>query len=411
MCSLDQLFRIFLKQQHTSKTSSRSDRICGKCYLMFKRVLVGLNCPELSQASALLYYRKLRIVVCYLKPFFVWLEKQMPVKSTGRQYSCHSATGDSTFQPINRYELFKSFRRYISGKGIYRDRERMSVDSSVLIQQLIRRFNSFFQQSDVVFFQGIADYIKFVLGNSALSGIVQDNLLKNINGNGNNGIEANNQGLLQETWQNSELASWFNLELVYFLILRKKEIFNGAQELNGLQAGLRLCAQELDLILKEKMCSKHIFFNRELYNTDIIRIHHFLLEALERNGGAVAGDSKCQAKYTYTSSGIPSGTLILPDFVPLYFSKLPAVVIQFFYLRRHDTEYYSYKDFNEFKDKGVRPVQSNDFRLLVNSINQRIRNQTEGTIKKILVKQKAELSTSKTNYYQWNKKLNENRGS
>lgn len=81
-------------------------------------------------------------------------------------------------------------------------------------------------------------------------------------------------------------------------------------------------------------------------------------------------------------------TIKINDLPELKFKKIPAAVIHFFYQSTKATNSYnSYKDFQVFyaKNESVPNIGSNEFRKRVESINRRVRNETDGLIKELIV--------------------------
>lgn len=99
------------------------------------------------------------------------------------------------------------------------------------------------------------------------------------------------------------------------------------------------------------------------------------------------GDSGIQFEFKKHGDSTET-TIKINNFPELKFKKTPAAVIHFFYQSTKATNSYkSYKDFQVFyaKNESVPNIGSNEFRKRVESINRRVKNETDGLIKELIV--------------------------
>jgi hypothetical protein len=260
-------------------------------------------------------------------------------------------------------------------------------------------------QSDIVFFKGIADYVRFNLRNHVLYVLVLERFIEQSYSNFFKAECSTNKDFLIYRWKNSLIGSWFNLELIYLFNFKRIETVEKAIQVEELRRGVNYLLSEFDRILERNDSDENVYIKRQYYSSDIIRVHHCLIENLERNS-----KHNCKSidniDFKFSSYGIPSGKLIVKGFDSIEFIKLPAIIVQFFFLNKTFDSDYSYKDFNEFQGAESKQVSSNNFRLIINSINNRVSNHTSGIVKELIQKQESYNSNIATNRYKWNININ-----
>lgn len=105
--------------------------------------------------------------------------------------------------------------------------------------------------------------------------------------------------------------------------------------------------------------------------------------------------------YQYNPYHIPTGKLKIKGFSEIIFTKIPAVIINYFYsIKNIDTNYKTYKDFNSFVKPENTNINSDEFSKKINEINNRVGKETKNLIKEIIVK--GENKKQEANIYKWN---------
>lgn len=101
--------------------------------------------------------------------------------------------------------------------------------------------------------------------------------------------------------------------------------------------------------------------------------------------------------YVYNNYDVPSGTLKIGD-IEILFNSMPATILNFFYvIKKVDSSYKNYKDFNEYSKE---ELDSDKFNKSIAEINLRINNETSGFIKDLLLRK--ENKKNQPNIYCWN---------
>lgn len=109
--------------------------------------------------------------------------------------------------------------------------------------------------------------------------------------------------------------------------------------------------------------------------------------------------------YSFRDYDPPSGELKIGDFPEMPFSKIPAIIVNYFYnLNKFDKTTKNYQDFNAFIQSSGRRITSNDFRLRINEINEKVKKTTGGLISEAIIREEGNGSTAKkeSNSYKWN---------
>jgi hypothetical protein len=226
--------------------------------------------------------------------------------------------------------------------------------------QIEQRYKSFIKEKDLVFIRGLADYIEAVKKSSTYSKAIEK-----IYEEENIVYKKKSNTVLIRAFSNSIWGSWFYLELVHLLHYRQ-DIIN------------EIFGQNLD--------PGNIPFDKEFYIADINRVHfHFL----EQSCGLFESNTNEDKpiNYRFNQIGSPSGILKIKGFEEVNFNKQRAQVLQFFYLCKSMNTYSDYQDFNTFIGAENKRISSNQFRLIVNSINRRVKKSTSGLIKELIQKQ------------------------
>jgi hypothetical protein len=382
MDKLDLLYKKYLTEVLSKDGTHQIGKNIFNIYLYFKKEILKIE--NQSIPDSIYNYHKIKHVLRSMEGFFEWL---------GSEYSRDKQCKDNP--TISNIDLYQNVRKQINGFKLNKDIEKIQCCRKLQISQLERRFKIFNDKSNHVFYKGIADYIKYILENQLLNDLIKKHLI--------------NQSTQDKvTWYNCIQHSWFNLELVYLLIYKKQETLKLAAHCKGVRPVLQRMAEELEQSLSNNINSKSLFFKKEVFDADIIRLHQFIIETLERNGNLEKTDSIPNQRnpsqtvvYDYIANGIATGKLCIKNFHPIDFIKLPAIALQFFYLSRNKTEFYSYQDFNKFISDQDRKLTSNEFRLLIDKINNRVRSSTNGSIANLIQKKESNISTSLKNVYKW----------
>jgi hypothetical protein len=247
---------------------------------------------------------------------------------------------------------------------------------------LEKRYKSIIKSDDLVFIRGIADYVEAIKRSVSFRRIIasiydkEDESYKKVkNGTPTGGAPAG--GALTGPFSNSIWGSWFYLELIYLLQYHPYEIEN---------------------IFGKRLDPSNISFDKEFYVADINRVHHYLIEQSYGLYDLRSNKNKT-VNYTFNSIGSPSGKLKIKGFAEVQFHKQTAQVLQFFYLNNSLNTYSDYQDYNTFIGAGNIQVNSNQFRLIVNSINKRVNKCTSGLIKELIIKQENSSKARTANRY------------
>jgi hypothetical protein len=290
MDKLDLLYKKYLTEVLSKDELLQKDQNIFNLYLYFKKEIIRKDNQSIPE---LIYkYQKIKYVISSLEGFFEWLESK---------HLC-----DIQDEPtISSSDLYQNVRKQINGFKLNDNIDKIKCCRKLQIAQLERRFKIFIDKSNYVFYKGIADYIKYVLENNLLNDLIKKHLINQSN------LPVSND---KENWHNCIQHSWFNLELVYLLIYKKQETIKSAVNCKGIRPVLQRMAEELEQILSNNINSKSIFFQREVINADIIRLHQYIIEKLERNGSLERAES------------IPNQrNLLISDKVPrLFRSKVPG---------------------------------------------------------------------------------------
>lgn len=130
----------------------------------------------------------------------------------------------------------------------------------------------------------------------------------------------------------------------------------------------------------------------DLFKDKLVRLRKRLVEHRDRleKSKAKTGNAKLSFKYKkYETSA--EVKLKFPGHPEITFTKHPAAILNFFFKSgRTYNEYRNYKDFQVFyaKDEHIKNISSDEFSKKIKAINKRIRSETKGLIKEIMVKEK-----------------------
>ncbi|MCF6281369.1 MAG: hypothetical protein L3J28_04015 [Candidatus Polarisedimenticolaceae bacterium] len=227
----------------------------------------------------------------YLWSFFIWLKEEQNI--SGLIEKSENQRSKTTMKKLLFLSLYrrksKSLNCYTTGqksKDCY-------LANDLLILQLSRRYNSFFTLSDTVFFIGIADYVKFIFRKRQLTDIIKHHILEKEK----HDFETSEK--LDEIWQNSVWGSWFDLELVYLIIYKMREVIHDFSDDLDVKYYLKSCYKEMKNIIDNSTDIEPHNFKRTAYNVDIIRVHNFILETLEIDNEIQESKMKRKDKILY----------------------------------------------------------------------------------------------------------------
>jgi hypothetical protein len=317
MDKLDLLYKKYLAEVLSKDETHQKDQNIINIYLYFKKEILK---AENQTIPDLIYkYQKIKYIISRMEGFIEWLENKN---------ICDKQCKDNP--TISNIDLYHNVRKQINGFKLNKDIDKIKCCRKLQITQLERRYEALKEVSNYVFYKGIADYIKYILENQLLYDLIKEHLINQSN------LPLSND---KETWQNCIHHFWFNLELVYLLIYKKQETIKSAVNCKGIRPVLQRMVEELEQILSNNINSKSIFFQREVINADIIRLHQYIIEKLERNGSLERADSipnqqdpKQNIVHDYVgngiANGIATGKLCIKYFNPIDFIKLPAIALQ-----------------------------------------------------------------------------------
>lgn len=99
------------------------------------------------------------------------------------------------------------------------------------------------------------------------------------------------------------------------------------------------------------------------------------------------------------------GSLILSEKLKLTFSKIPALIVNFFYAnKKNQNEYKTYTDFNESPLEYPIKVDSDEFNKKIKQINHRVNKKTDNSIKELIYKNRLRNSKDACSYI-WNEHI------
>jgi|GEM_PF-3211202 len=104
-----------------------------------------------------------------------------------------------------------------------------------------------------------------------------------------------------------------------------------------------------------------------------------------------------KTSYDYSDFNMPIGLLRIGNFKIKEFKKIPAKIIKFFFLNNEAGN--NQKTFRDFNENMGENIKSNDFRLNINDINERVKKDTKGFVEKIIIK--IENTPQEANIYKW----------
>ena len=302
MQELDRLFFDFLRRKKEEGGLLLPEESYKREYLEFKkRFEKGTNKGVARQ------YSRLKLLIKYLESFFEKIEKEV------RQKQCNL----SIRQEFDNPDILKLYDECKKAVGKIKSHD--NSNRSVIKEQLSRRYESIITQSDGVFFRGIATFVRYIIKNNFLSGVI------------NSGDFSSNDKNTYESSM-SRKASWIRLEIVFLFTYCKTDLYKKlGKEFNK---PLYELTSELNSIFDDIQTQENFFFKREKYNFDLIRIHHFLLDKLDNESIQHTSLPNNSIYYQYNNYLIPTGVLKIWEFELVEFRKLPATVLQFFYLNR-----------------------------------------------------------------------------
>jgi hypothetical protein len=139
-------------------------------------------------------------VIKYLESFFDKIEKEV------RQKQCNLSIRQEFDNPdiIKLYEECK--------KAVGKIESHDNSNQTVIKEQLSRRYDSIITQTDGVFFRGIATFVRYIIKNNILSGVISSGDFSSIDKN------PHESSICRK-------ASWIRLELVFLLTYCKTDIY------------------------------------------------------------------------------------------------------------------------------------------------------------------------------------------
>jgi hypothetical protein len=428
MKSLDELFQIFIQELEIKSVPQKTVNGYIHCYQCFSKLMPEITIDSINDELILIFINKLRKTkfwnhntqefvslkstlilnfMNYLWSFFIWLKKYRKNELNRIIDTTH---GKNEFVILLKFiSEYRDNCDYLFDTSNMEDNPNNHFNAELLIKQLNRRFNSFFNLSDAVYFRAVAEYIKFISRKKQLAEIVKTEILEKERVSLLE-IQSLKDGDLEYSeylYQNSEWGSWFNLELVYLLIYKIRDLLDKFTDNPDFIIFLKKRYCELFGILRDCEISKKTYFKRNVYNLDVIRVHNFLLEVLEKSieQPKILKEPEQSVIYKYNEYGVPYGELKILGYESIFFVKNPAVAVQYFYLNRERKEYFSYHGFNEFRGPTNKHITSNIFRLLIDGINKRVCSLTSNMVKSLIIKKKKNMFGKETNYYKFNIKI------
>ena len=454
MQSLDELFRRFIEEKKSQGVLNKQLRRYEIVYQCFRRMLPNNSIDSLNTVALLNFYEKLRIrlrkaehwhsnnnfsldsaiLACMSKlgSFFLWLKYNEyisvnPIDELSlsiKQANSHIVKPSTGIPKVDKLKLYSVLRN----KNLIVKTKKNNIDNSeyfdkgIYLKQLKRIYDSFFLLDDPVFYQGIADYIKYISEHPYTSSVITKHILlqadevfykaclkaKRVGAGSPDDIlhcVKNEYYSLTKQMQNSYWGAWFNLELIYLIIYNKiKDVLKRIKDNIDLIMDFCTLACEMETILANDSAYTGLNFNRNEYSSWVNRIHNYILEILEKElQENNEPDSKQEIIYKYNQYGIPSGELLIKAFKPIQFVKTPAKAMFFLYSHKDLKKHYSYIDFNEYQGPENKQLTSNEFRLMIEAINKRVKSSTAGFLKELLVKQTGKSDFKSANKYRWGK--------
>jgi hypothetical protein len=284
-------------------------------------------------------------------------------------------------------ELQKKLKERIKYHKLYRKwrlKQAQPAYSRIKLRtiSLEKRYKSIIKSDDLVFIRGLADYVNAIKRSVSFRRIIasiyeeEDESYKKVkNGAPTGGAPAG--GALTGPFSNSIWGSWFYLDLIFLLHYHPDKIQN---------------------IFGKQLSPAEIPFDKEFYIADINRVHHYLMEHSFESLDLSSNENK-PVNYSFSSISSPNGRLKIIGFAEVQFQKQRAQVLQFFYLNNSLNTYSDYQDFNAFIGAENIQVSSNQFRLIVNAINKRVKISTSGLIKELIIKQESSSKARTANRY------------
>lgn len=425
MYPLDELFNQFIRELENLGQAVGKIRNYQRCFYCFKRLMAKEDLENFNCEKIIEFAERLRKIkhwdikrnefvsvkptvilnsINYLWSFFIWTNKQ------GRGVTLRNDNQSIKFvmEKLLFYSVYRIKYNLLLGHNLdehlYLNSQINGINFELLIKQLNRRFDYYCHLSTPVFFKGLADYVKYISEKKFLLSLIIDKIIslepKDFISNNTHCKEIEN---LAESYHHSDWGSWFNLEIVYLIIYKMKEMLHKFSEIPDAMNFLNNCYWEMRIIMNNNSPIKPVYFSRRCYHYDLIRIHNLLTELLECkfDSQEIPVNQSDRIIYKYHEYGIPSGELFIQGFNAISFTKNRAKVIQFYYLNKGNESYYSYQDFNEFSGSSKKLYSSNEFRLLIDSINHRVKMSTAGVIKQLLIKYQGTTKINETNRYRF----------
>jgi hypothetical protein len=140
----------------------------------------------------------------------------------------------------------------------------------------------------------------------------------------------------------------------------------------------------------------------DLHRDKLIKFKNRLPARQERHK-KVAG--KVSFEYKNHKNNVIEGKLRIEDYAEILFKKMPARILNFFYVSKGIDEYKNFNDFNAFlaEEQHVGVIGSDDFSKKINAINKRVKRETNELIKNIIIKM--DNKKVDANMYRWNKNI------
>lgn len=181
----------------------------------------------------------------------------------------------------------------------------------------------------------------------------------------------------------SKWKSWKELVMVRDFVRR-----------NGSSISLEEYEKQLDLGVRLIDVDKVINFSiediKKMYIPFFDNVYNYFADMTEANDGHIVY-SNCEA--------LSSGTLTVGS-QEITFKKIPADILNFFYLYRVTEEYKDYHEFNSFSGENKK-LTSDEFNKKIKAINRRIEKETRGVMPVLITRK--ENKQQEANLYKWNK--------
>lgn len=415
MDALDDLFEQYLQELKNLGQAENDIRNYNNCFNSFRKLMVVDELVNFRTEKIIEFAERLSEIrhwdssknkyvtvknslllssINLLWSFFIWIKKSEDnTLSKNDHHSNECINEKMLFYTIYR-QKFNFLLGYNRSNNQSFDSIDIDISNEISKKQLDKRFDYYSGLSDSTFYKGLADYVKYVSEKKHLLSIIIENIISE---------EPKNIESWIESCNHSDWGSWFNLEIVYLVIYKIKEMLKTFSENPEVINFLNQCSQEMTNIINNNCPGEPKYFSRNSFQYDFLRIHNLISETLERKSDSqlTPTDHFDGIVYKFHEFGIPNGELIIKGFDTIYFTKNRAKVIQFFYLNKENESYFSYQDFNEFSSSCKKTLGSNEFRLLIDSINHRVNIHSSGIIKHLIIKTQPSSKFNETNRYRF----------